>query len=199
MTEAPAPRRRLSPFIAVPVALLLAAGVAYVTTRPLGGDVPQASFYAIGSARPGVQVGQIAPGTAQAPGPALTLAALDGDPVALADFAGKPIWVIFWKAACEPCEAEAPDVAAAYAAHRRDGLVVLGIDVWDSSAVVLDYATDHALDYPVAVATTPGFMDAYGVWGAPTHYFIDAAGIIQDRYFGPMTPALIDQALGRIL
>lgn len=194
------PRRPVSPLVAVPLAVLIVAALVYLTTRPLGGGEAQASFFVIGSARPGVQLGQIAPGTAQDPAsPAMALTGLDGAPVALADFAGRPIWVIFWKTACEPCEAEAPDVAAAYAAHQDDGLVILGVDLWDTSAVVHDYADGHALDYPIAVATTSAFMDAYGVWGAPTHYFIDSAGIIQDRYFGPMSHDLIDQSLAKIL
>lgn len=199
--DPPPPRQRLiSPLVAVPLAVIVLAALVYVATRPLGGGAAQASFFVIGSAMPGVQVGQIAPGTAQAPAsPPMPLTDLDGGPVALADFDGKPIWVIFWKTACEPCEAEAPAVAAAYAAHAADGVVILGIDLWDSEAVVQDYAKAHPLDYPIAVATTSAVMDAYGVWGAPTHYFIDSAGIIQDRYFGPMTRDLIDQSLGKIL
>lgn len=201
--ETPTPplrRRPASPLVAIPMAVLIGAALVFLATRPLGGGEPQASFFVIGSARPGVQVGQIAPGTAQDPASsAMALTDLDGSPVALADFGGKPIWVIFWKTACEPCEAEAPAVAAAYAIHRDEGLVIVGIDLWDTSAVVQDYADGHALEYPIAIATTSAFMDAYGVWGAPTHYFIDSAGVIQDRYFGPMSPDLIDQSLGKIL
>ena len=185
--------------LALPVALIAIVLVAYLATRPLGGGDPQPSFFVIGSAVPGVQVGQIAPGTAQGGSQELALTGLDGASVNLAEFAGRPIWVIFWKTACEPCEAEAPDVAAAYAAHRADGLVVIGLDVWESAAVVQDYAEGHPLEYPIAVATTSAAMDAYGIWGAPTHYFIDAAGIIQDRYFGPMTRDLIDESLRRII
>jgi peroxiredoxin len=181
--------------------LITAAGVAivYLVTRPLGGE-PQPSFFAIGSAAPGVQVGQIAPGTTQAPpSPQLELTNLDGNPLALRDFAGKPLWIIFWKTACDPCEAEAPAVAAAYAAHRMAGLVLLGIDVWDTAAVIHDYAVQHELAYPIAIDSSAAFMDAYGVWGAPTHYFIGPDGIIRDRYFGPMNDDLIEGSLGKIL
>jgi peroxiredoxin len=183
----------------VPLVLVAAVAVVYMATRPLGGGDAQPSFFIVGSARPGVQIGEIAPGTAQALGSApLALTDLDGKPVALADLAGKPIWLIFWKTACAPCEVEAPDVAAAYAAHRADGLVIIGVDVWDSVAAVRDYVDSHGLDYPIAVAPTSAVMDAYGVWGAPTHYFIDASGIIRDRYFGPMTRGLIDDSLRKI-
>ena len=182
----------------VPLALVAAAALVYLATRPLGGG-PEPSFFVIGSAGPGVQVGQIAPGTAQAGSQRLALIGTDGTPMSLADFKDRPIWLIFWKTACEPCEAEAAAVSAAYAAHHTDGLVVIGVDVWDTAAPVQDYLQSHALDYPIAVATTGAAMDAYGVWGAPTHYFIDRVGVIRDRYFGPMTRALIDESLRRII
>jgi cytochrome c biogenesis protein CcmG/thiol:disulfide interchange protein DsbE len=192
-------RRRVPRALAIP--LIAAAGIAivYLATRPLGGE-PQPSFFVIGSAAPGVQIGQIAPGTRQAPpSPQLELTDLDGTPVALRDFAGKPLWIIFWKTACEPCEAEAPAVAAAYAAHRAAGLVLVGIDVWDTAAVIHDYVAQHELAYPVAVDPSAAFMGAYGVWGAPTHYFIGPDGIIRDRYFGPMNSDLLERSLAAIL
>ena len=76
---------------------------------------------------------------------------------------------------------------------------MIGIDLWDSAAVVRDYAAGHTLDFRVAIAPTSSVMDAYGVWGAPTHYFIDAAGIVQNRYFGPMTREQMDESLRKII
>jgi peroxiredoxin len=200
--DTPRPRRAkggLPRVVALPLLAAVTVGLVYVATRPLGGG-PQPSFFVIGSAAPGVQIGQLAPGTATAPAaPQLALKDLDGRPIELRQFADRPVWIIFWKTACEPCEAEAADVAAAYAGHRAEGLTILGVDVWDTSAVVKDYVAGHALDYPIAIAQTSAFMDAYGVWGAPTHYFLDPSGIIRDRYFGPMTRDLIDESLDKII
>jgi len=192
-------RRRIPMAVALPLVAVAALALAFVATRPLGGQ-PRPSFFVIDSAAPGVQVGQIAPGTAEAPASqGLTLTDLEGHPITLRDFAGHPLWIIFWKTDCDPCEAEAPDVAAAYAAHRSEGLVVLGIDVWDTSAAVRDYAGKHGLAYPIAVDSSTAFKPAYGIWGAPTHYFIGSDGIIRDRYFGPMTAAMITESLDRVI
>jgi cytochrome c biogenesis protein CcmG/thiol:disulfide interchange protein DsbE len=197
--SSPTTPRRVPTAVAVPLVAVAAMALAFVATRPLGGQ-PRPSFFVIDSAAPGVQVGQIAPGTVEAPAsPELALTDLEGAPVTLRDLAGHPLWIIFWKTACEPCEAEAPDVAAAYAAHRSDGLVVLGIDVWDTAAAVRDYAEEHDLAYPIAFDSSTAFKPAYGVWGAPTHYFIGSDGIIRDRYFGPMTADLIAESLGTIV
>ena len=195
----PAKRRRLPAAATIPLVVLAAVAIGVVVTRPLGGE-PEPSFFVIGSAQPGVQIGQIAPGTAHAPAaPALKLVDLDGSALALGDFDGKPLWIVFWKTDCEPCEAEAADVAAAYKAHRSTGLVLLGIDVWDTVAVVHDYAADQELAYPIAVDPSAAFMGAYGVWGAPTHYFIGSDGVIRDRWFGPMNTDLIEKSLAAIL
>jgi peroxiredoxin len=191
--------RRLVPLaVAAPVTVVLVLALGFLATRPLGGE-PQPSFFVIGSAGPGVRIGEIAPGTARAPTPELSLRDLDGASLELRSFADQPLWIIFWKTACEPCEAEAADVAAAYAEHRVQGLAVLAIDVWDTPAAVQDYTADHPLDYPIAIDSSTAVMQAYGVWGAPTHYFIGSDGLIRDRYFGPMTRELIDESLSTIL
>lgn len=201
-TETPRPaaeRRRVPRLVGLPVVGLAALAVVFLATRPLGGGEPRPSFFIIGSAAPGVQIGQIAPGTAESRTGSLPLTDPDGAPVRLAAFDGHPIWLVFWKTACAPCEAEAPAVAAAYEAHRGAGLMLLGIDVWDSSAAVSEYAREHGLPYPIAVDTSSSSMGAYGVWGAPTHYFIGPDGIIRDRYFGPMTSDLIQRSLLTII
>ena len=183
----------------MPAALAIVLGLLYLATRPLGGQ-PRPSIFVIGSIAPGVQIGQIAPGSAEAgSSPPLTLVDLEGGDLSLSRYAGHPIWLIFWKTACQPCEAEAPDVAAALAAHHADGLITLGVDVWDTEAVIRDYAATHLPPYSIGIDPTSSFMSAYGVWGAPTHYFIDADGIIRDRYFGPMTRDQIEQSLSQIL
>ncbi len=201
-TERPdrAPRsRRWLWVVAVPLLAIGAVIFMVVVTRPLGGE-PQPSFFVIGSAMPGVRIGQIAPGTAESPpSPALTLTALDGASVELRDFAGHPLWLIFWKTACEPCEEEADDVAAADAAHASDGLVILAVDIWDTPAAVQDDLQGQDVGYPIAIDTSDAFMSAFGIWGAPTHYFIGSDGVIRDRYFGPMTRELIERSLQTIL
>jgi cytochrome c biogenesis protein CcmG, thiol:disulfide interchange protein DsbE len=187
--------------VAVPAVALAAVVFIYVVSRPLGGE-PGPSFFVTGSAVPGVLIGQIAPDVGgSSASPRLALTRLDGSSVDLRDLAGKgkPVWIIFWKTACELCEAEAADVAAAYAAHRGAGLVVLGVDAWDSTAVVQDYVAAHSLPYLIGVDPSGSLMRAYGLWGAPTHYFIGSDGVIRDRFFGPMTRNQIEESLRRIM
>ena len=41
--------------------------------------------------------------------------------------------------------------------------------------------------------------DAYGVYGIPIHFFVARDGTIQDVRIGRLTPADMDQAIGKIL
>jgi thiol-disulfide isomerase/thioredoxin len=189
----PASRRRNVTGDAV-VGLALVA--VFAATLSLGGGASRASFVPLASEVPGVLVGQPAPGIATgAAGPRIRLADLDGRQLDLAAYAGRPIWIIVWKTGCPPCEDEAPDVLASYQAHKGDGLIVLAIDVWDTAAMVRDYERTHQLAYPIGLDPTGAFKDAYGAWGAPIHFFIDRSGLIQNRYFGPVTRDLIEASL----
>lgn len=184
--------------MAAVVALALVA--LFAATRPLGGPLPAATFYALASELPGLQIGNRSPGIAGAAGSQpFSLTDPSGHAIDLAQYVGRPIWIIFWKTACQACEDEAPDVLAAYRAHQDAGLVVLAIDVWDTAPMVRDYQVAHQFAYPVGLDTTAAFKDAYGVWGAPTHYFIDRSGLIRNRYFGPMSADLIDEYLRSIV
>ena len=179
---------------------MAAGAVLVLATRPLGGGEPSPSFDALRSAAPGIQIGQIAPGTANAAGdPQLVLNDLDGNPVSLADYAGQPLWIVFWRADCQPCAEEGPVVEAAHAAHRVDGLAIVGINAEDSLEVAREYLAREPVGYPVAIDPTTAWRVKYGIWGEPTHYFLDSDGVIRDRYFGPLTSEQIERSLARIL
>jgi len=198
MTPARAPR--IPRIVWIPVALIAAGAILVLATRPLGGGQPDPSFYAVRSPAPGIQVGEVAPGSANAPeDPSLVLTDLDGNPVSLADYDGQPLWIIFWRADCEPCLEEDPAVEAAYAAHQADGLAVLGIDAEDSVEVAAEYLARQPVGYPVAVDPGTAWRVTYGIWGEPTHYFLTPDGVIQVRYFGPLTTDEIERDLDRIL
>ncbi len=168
------------------------AVVAFVATRPIDSGrapvaVPGASFYALGSATPGLQVGQPAPELVGQSSGAIRLMDLDGLPIALADLRGRPVWIVFWATWCPPCQSETPDLRAAYEAHRKDGLVLIAIDLQEPADVVRAYVEKFGLTYRIGLDQTGAVSATYGVFGLPTHYFIDRQGVIRDRNFGPLT------------
>lgn len=185
--------------------MVLIGAAAYVSTLPLRGAptasrAPGASFYAIGSAVEGVGIGQSAPDFVAADadqGPLLV--DLDGKPIRLDDFAGKPLWIVFWATWCTPCQQEASDIRASYQAHRGDGLAVLAIDIQEPAAAVREFALSHDLDYRIGLDPTATVKALYGALGLPSHFFLDGNGVVRDRYFGQMTRELMEQHLRAII
>ena len=65
--------------------------------------------------------------------------------------------------------------------------------------MVKDYVDRYDLTYTVALDPSAAVMRSYGVFGIPTHYFIDREGRIRDRYYGPLTRDQMEQRLATIL
>lgn len=213
-SDLPPPPARRAPFVApVPLRRLLfgsllaivVVGGGWIVTRPLGGQpwVPLTTgedFYKIGAQRAGLRIGDLAPdlgGTAASGEEPLT--DLDGNVVQLADFAGRPLWIVFWASWCVPCREELPDLKAAFRAHVDDGLAVLAINFEESTDVVRAFATENGLDYIIGLDPHGAVIDRYGGWGLPTHYFVDRDGVIRGRYFGPLSRELMESQLRPIL
>jgi cytochrome c biogenesis protein CcmG/thiol:disulfide interchange protein DsbE len=191
--------RRLAAGIGV---VVLIAAAAYVTTRPLGGpptaSVPEAGASMAGAGR-GVAIGRSAPDFVRASDQEPLLLDLEGRPIHLGDFAGRPLWIVFWATWCTPCQQEASDIRASYHAHRADDLEVLAIDVQEPGVAVREYALSHDLDYAIGLDATAGVKALYGSLGLPSHFFLDGDGVIRDRYIGQLTADLMEQHLRSIL
>lgn len=174
--------------IALAGAVLVTAALLSVVTVPLGSAgpvtsrLPGASFYVIGGGT-GLAVGDRAPDLGTTDAPLLDLA---GRTLALGAASGRPSWVFFWATWCPPCQQETPDIRAMWEEASGSGLAVIGVDVQEPAEIVREYAATYGLSYPIGLDTSAGTMKRFNVFGLPTHYFIDATGIIRDRYFGPL-------------
>jgi thiol-disulfide isomerase/thioredoxin len=205
------PRGLIGPFTARQIGVFNAVVVAVVLglvviTRPLEPSyvapsfAPGATFYQIGPAVQGLQVGQRLPdfvGTDN--GQTVRLTDLAGRPVTLSDFAGRPLWVNFWATWCPPCQHETPDLKAAYEAHTQDGLVLLAVDIQEPADIVADYVKTYDLKYQIGLDVTAAVMRTFAVFGLPTHYFVDRDGIIRSVHYGPLNRAQIEEQLAPIL
>ena len=186
--------------IAVVLVILFAAVQPLGNTNPSAVANPQATFFRLGSATQGLQLGEAAPElTGTDNGQSITLMDLDGRPISLAALRGHPVWINFWATWCPPCQRETPDLRAAYEAHRKDGLVLIGIDVQEESGTVRDYVTRYGLTYTIGMDVTGAVFHTYRVFGLPTQYFVDRNGVIRDRVLGPLDRAGMEQKLAEII
>lgn len=143
--------------------LVVGSLIGFVATRPLGGTAGPATGSAGASAPAGTGtlVGQSAPDFVDSGGAPL-VAGMDGSPIRLSDFAGRPLWIVFWATWCIPCQEEAADIVAAYHEHRDADLAILAIDVQEPTAAVRDFVAQHGIDYQVGLDASGEARALYG-------------------------------------
>lgn len=193
-------RQIIGPFtlrhITVLLATLVGVGVLLgVLTTPLSAPAPTlapqpgSSFVVVGDVTDGLAVGQRAPelvGTRD--GQSVPLTDLDGAVVTLEDVRGGPVWVNFWASWCPPCQEELPVLRAMDQAYRDRGLSIVGVSVQESSPEnVRAYLEPYGIDYTIGFDGRSEVFKAWLGFGLPTHYFLDADGVITVRHYGPLS------------
>jgi len=120
---------------------------------------------------------------------AFTLAELGhpGQHISLAQYAGHPLILNFFASWCEPCQRETPLIARFYRTHRSS-VIIIGIDVNDTSSAGLAFARKMGVAYPVASDPAPMTMALnYGVSALPQTFFLNAQHRIVKRVIQAVT------------
>jgi cytochrome c biogenesis protein CcmG/thiol:disulfide interchange protein DsbE len=121
---------------------------------------------------------------------------IDGEWVSLAAWRGDPVIVNFWATWCAPCAEELPLLDAL--AHDGRARVV-AINAGEPAADILTWAAAHGLAHGprfALVVDHDGRLERlYRVRGLPATFFVDAAGLVRDVVYGPLTAARLDAAL----
>ena len=119
--------------------------------------------------------------------PDFTVYTLDGIPVSLSDFFGKPIVLNFWASWCGPCKRELPDFQEVYDEVGSD-VQFLIVNMTDGSRETVEsasaYLVDQCYTFPAYYDTQFSAAMAYGVSAIPCTYFIDAQGCAMARSTG---------------
>jgi cytochrome c biogenesis protein CcmG, thiol:disulfide interchange protein DsbE len=126
------------------------------------------------------------------------LKSLEGKPVALADFRGKPLVMNFFASWCDPCRDEMPLINELAFKGVKEGYRVLGIAVEDGRAAVTEFAKEAKLVFPIALDLNSTVKRSYRIFGPPATFFIDGQGIIRDVVLGPITPERAGEAMKKI-
>lgn len=123
---------------------------------------------------------------------------LDGDPLDIADFRGKPVVVVVWGSWCTPCRAEAPDVVAA-AQELGAQAQFVGINLRNPSTTEAKaYVRSFSITYPSffspdgkAMLQFPGTL---GPRSIPAFVVLDEQGRVAASIIGklPSQQTLVD-------
>ncbi|MBA3688396.1 MAG: redoxin domain-containing protein [Chloroflexi bacterium] len=134
-----------------------------------------------------------------APAPAFELADLDGKPVSLAELRGRPVVINFWASWCGHCVEEFPLLRSAEAAHRDEGLAVVGIVFRDGSQPARDFMTRFGATWPALTDPGETVASRFGIIWPPDTYFIDRGGVVVSRQIGQLSAADLERGLAGIL
>ncbi|GEL70490.1 hypothetical protein MVI01_22740 [Myxococcus virescens] len=118
--------------------------------------------------------------------PAFQLADQDGNPVSLAQFAGRSVVLYFYPKDDTPgCTVEACGFRDEHSALEAAGAVVLGVSA-DSTASHRKFATKFNLPFPLLADVDHTLSEAYGVWGEKSLYGRKFLGITRATFLiGP--------------
>lgn len=116
------------------------------------------------------------------PAPAFALEGLDGARLTSDSLRGRPVILNFSATWCVPCRAEHPELVMA--AKRFADARVVGVIYEDDPAAVKAWVGKGA--FPTLIDPGGQTAIAYGVYGVPETFFIDARGIIRDKVKGPV-------------
>ncbi len=170
-------------------AVLVMAGV-YLVNRP---DAKAAGATAVA-----VQAADTAAPRVGSPAQDFTATTVDGEKVSLSGYEGKPVWLTFGASWCTACQAEAPDIEAAYQKFRDKGVVVLQVNISEDAGAAQDYATRVGMTYPVIADPDSVIAGEYHVSAIPAHFFIGTDGKLAAMKAGGLSPDAMTSALDGI-
>lgn len=151
-----------------------------------------AAFVVIGAGLPERSQYSAAP-EAGALAPAIEGLAVDGSPVSLEAWRGRPVVVNFWATWCTPCLVEMPALEAA--ARSRPDVRFVGVNAGEPAAAIREWAEARGLEFPLIADGDGSLVRLYQVRGLPATFFVDGAGVIREVVYGPLASGQLAAAL----
>ncbi len=161
------PKRRLAPFLAGGVALVLAF-VIYVAATAKPAEQRVADSPLLGKAAPA------------AAGDVVT-----GPSGSLADLRGKYVVVNFFATWCVPCRQEHPELVRFAARHAARGdATVIQVVYGDRASAVKAFIEKNGGDWPVLDDPKGAIALEWGVRGLPESYLVNPDGVVVAKIIG---------------
>lgn len=132
-----------------------------------------------------MKLGEFIPAATPQPAPEISVADLDGKPVALADFKGSFVLLNLWATWCQPCLKEMPSLMALQA-RLGPALTVLALSEDRGGAdMVRPFIIKHELDkLKILLDPKSSATHAFAVRGLPTSLLLDPEGKVLGRVEG---------------
>jgi len=160
--------------LTVVLAIALALGLA-VSGCP--GDSGQSSS-ALGRIT-GINANSTQPPQAGELAPDFYFKTAEGEDTSIGQLKGTPVLLNFWATWCTPCRYEMPHLQQFYDEQQGDEVVLLAVNVGESSSDVSQFMQSEGFSFPVLLDNQGNVARRYNVQGIPTTFFIDSDSVIQ--------------------
>jgi peroxiredoxin len=165
----------------------IAVGTLFLSTPAVRGWAQQTS------ASPAPLLHQ--PGTRMPP---FELQLIEGKRISLADFTGRPVYLVFFAPWCDYCNADAPSIGRLYQKYASTSLAILGVDEDADQAKGEGFARKYGWGFPIALEDWKRGPQ-YRAEILPTHIFIDRNGRLSYFQSGEMKADDVERELQKIL
>lgn len=108
----------------------------------------------------------------------------EGQATSLSDLKGKIVLVTFWTTTCTYCRMQMELLQQIYDEWPEEKLVLLVINVGESSDKVTSYVQDNNFSFPVLLDSEGEVAIRYGVPALPATLTIDKEGLLQEATVG---------------
>ncbi len=134
------------------------------------------------------------------PAPLFNLANLSGSgSSSLSSYRGKVVVLNFWASWCTACRAEAPLLTHLSNIYQAKGVKFLGVDVNDKNTPAMNFRAKYKVKYPSVVDPQAKLASTYGVFGLPSTFIINKAGIIKYQFIGEIGSHSFTKALNQVI
>jgi len=109
---------------------------------------------------------------------------LEGQVWSLDKVRGKVVLLRFWADWCPYCRYEMPIIDKYYRKLKKEGFLVLAVNVKQSAQVALAFIAQLDVTFSVPLDPDGKMARRYGVYAIPTNFLIDREGIIREILIG---------------
>ena len=131
------------------------------------------------------------------PAPDVTFTDLDGNPVRLADFRGKVVFLDIWATWCGPCKMEMPHIEALHKELSPGGDVVFLAASSEPAETIKPFIKKAGYTFQVVRISQNDAVSLFNASNIPAGFVIDRNGMIRAHMVGVQSEQSLREALGR--